>query len=541
MGDEDARALEGQVFASRYQMERLVGAGAMGRVYRARHVRVRRTYAIKLLHPRLLESVKLRKRFQREAEIAGTLHHANIASVVDAGEADGLHFIVMEYAEGPTLAEVMVEGALPAPRALRLLQQLCDGLQHAHDRGLIHRDFKPDNVIVETSREGREVPRIIDFGIAILNDPDDDGDRERLTTAGLVLGTPHYMAPEQARGASIDHRIDLFALGVVSYEMLAGCPPFAGDAAEVVRANLAQPTPPMRDVAPNVDVDPLLEAFTRQLMMKRPENRPPTARAARELLDLIERDRGAAAAALGVTLDVAPVVSARGSARRPVQQTTIETSDTIPVPVISAPIAKLSAPIPVHLTQPEVTELVRAPRRHEIAAWLAIAGSLAMACILVIVATRPDAPAVPVAPPTASGPAVAAIAAATPLTPPAATTAATPPPAPPVATPTPPARTARKPAPSPPPPRPHVLEEPRTRGIDELPSEPSARALLELYVTTGRALRELGDARWPPMTDLWARYRFIRINEALVTASRRADTERALNDLMRDIAAVRPR
>jgi len=517
--------LEGQLFATRYQVERLVGTGAMGRVYRARHIRVRRTYALKLLHPRMLDDEKLRKRFQHEAEIAGTLRHPNVAGVVDAGEHEGLHFMVMEYADGPTLGELLADGPLPAPRALRLLQQLCDGLAHAHDRGLVHRDFKPDNVIIETASDGREVPRIIDFGIAILFDPEAAGieQQERLTTAGLVLGTPHYMAPEQARGGPIDHRVDLFALGVLSFEVLCGCPPFDGDTAEVVRANLSQPTPPMSEVAPHVDVDPLLEAWTRKLMSKRASDRPATARAARELLDLIERDRPAAAEALGVRGETAAVVAAplRNSNRRIAKQTTIERSDTIPIPA-------------TQVEEPDFTEQVRVPNRSRLAAWIAIACALVMAAAVVIVALRPEAPRPAPAPVTAP-PAPPVVAAPLPPPPPPPTAAPAPELVPPPAIASRPAAPVAKSPPAP------AVQQPIAPIRDEAPMEPSSRALLDEYVATGRALRELGDARWPPMTDLWARYRYIRINEAISTAERRSQTQRQLRELQRDIAAVKPR
>jgi len=519
--------LEGQLFASRYQVEKLVGSGAMGRVYRARHVRVRRTYALKLLHPRMLDDEKLRKRFQNEAEIAGTLRHPNVAGVVDAGEHEGLHFMVMEYADGPTLGEVLVDGPLPAPRALRMLQQLCDGLAHAHERGLVHRDFKPDNVIIETASDGREVPRIIDFGIAILFDPEAAGieQQERLTTAGLVLGTPHYMAPEQARGGPIDHRVDLFALGVLSFEVLCGCPPFEGDTAEVVRANLSQPTPPMSEVAPHVEVDPLLEAWTRKLMSKRASDRPATARAARELLDLIERDRPAAATALGLSPETAAIVASRRSSRRIAKQTHIEQSDTIPIPA-------------TQVDEPVVTDIVRIPRRSRLAAWIAIGCALAMAALLVIVALWPDRARPAPAPAVASAQPIAPVVAAAAAPPPAIDPPA-PGPAPAPAAPAasiarrPTAPVAKSPAPA--------VQQPIAPVTGEAPAEPSSRALLDEYVATGRALRELGDARWPPMTDLWARYRYIRINEAIATAERRSTTARQLRELQRDIAAVKPR
>ena len=302
-GEDVVDSLIGRVLGSRYRVEALLGKGAMGAVYRARHVKLGRPFAVKVLHERLLVDPKLRKRFEREAELAGKLHHINVIGVVDVGETeDGIHFMVMEFAEGRTLGS-LVDGPMESARAINLAQQLCDGLQHAHEHGLIHRDFKPENIIVEKDRFGHERPRIVDFGIAILRDDADDPEKkDRLTTAGLVLGTPHYMAPEHAMGAGIDHRIDLFALGVIMYELLTGWLPFDGDGVDVARANLIAPTPPMGVRVPGVVVDPLLEAFTRLLMQKKPADRPESAKAARHLLDLVERDRPMAARILGVVL-----------------------------------------------------------------------------------------------------------------------------------------------------------------------------------------------------------------------------------------------
>src|SRR5262245_12208337 len=277
----------------------------MGTVYRARHVKVGRAFAIKVLHPQFLADDKARRRFAREAELAGSLHHPNIVSVVDAGETpDGLRYLVMEFVDGTTLFDLITDAApMPAARVISIVRQLCDGLAHAHERGLIHRDFKTENVIVEAGPGGGDIPKIADFGIAILRDDAASSNPERLTTAGLVLGTPHYMAPEHATGGAIDHRIDLFALGVMCFEMLTGRAPFDGDGVDVARANLLADTPIMSVRVPGLIVDPLLEALTRKLMMKSRDARPPTARAARELVDLIDRNRPAAAAALDIPLD----------------------------------------------------------------------------------------------------------------------------------------------------------------------------------------------------------------------------------------------
>jgi serine/threonine-protein kinase len=299
--------LIGEVLANRYQIEARLGEGAMGSVYKARHVKVGRPFAVKVLHPRLLEDDKTLQRFEREAELAGRLHHPNVIGVVDVGETtDGLRYMVMDFAEGQDLAALLSEAPMPPARIHTLTHQMLEGLYHAHEAGLIHRDFKPENVIVEKDTHGEEVPRIVDFGIAILREGGTSSDGTgRLTTNGLVLGTPHYMAPEQAVNDPIDHRIDLFALGIMVYEMLCGKLPFDGHGAEVARANLLLDPPLIADRVPYLEVDPLLEAFSRRLMAKKRDSRPATAKAARELLDLIKADRNAAAALLNVPLTAA--------------------------------------------------------------------------------------------------------------------------------------------------------------------------------------------------------------------------------------------
>ena len=319
--DSDADdSLIGQTLASRYKIESRIGEGAMGAVYKAKHVKVGRPFAVKVLHVRLLEDRKTLQRFEREAELAGRLRHPNVIGVVDVGELpNGSRYMVMDFADGEDLASLLAEAPMPPARITHLTRQLLEGLYHAHEQGLIHRDFKPENVIVERDSHGAEVPRIVDFGIAILREggegPESPG---RLTTNGLVLGTPHYMAPEQAVADPIDHRIDLFALGIIVYEMLCGKLPFDGSGAEVARANLLLDPPKIADRVPYLLVDPLLEAFSRRLMAKKRDVRPATAKAARELLDLIEKDRNAAAAALGVPLDAArPVLTTQDAAPLP--------------------------------------------------------------------------------------------------------------------------------------------------------------------------------------------------------------------------------
>jgi serine/threonine protein kinase len=292
--------LVGHTFADRYVVEDLLGEGGMGRVYRARHLRMSRRFAIKVLFGDQSANTKMVQRFTHEAEAASRLQHPNLVGVVDFGETDeGLLYLAMDYAAGPDLGLLIHRsGPMPGDRVLAIAAQLCDGLDHAHGRGLVHRDFKPDNIIIESGEHG-DVARICDFGIAVLRE-NDRPTSERLTTDGLVVGTPHYMAPEQSVGDEVDPRTDLFALGVILYEMIAGVLPFAGSPAEVARLHLNVPAPPVARRVPGLAVDPLIEALAMRLMAKRPDDRPQSAREVGDVVRLIRTDRIAAARVLAV-------------------------------------------------------------------------------------------------------------------------------------------------------------------------------------------------------------------------------------------------
>ncbi len=293
------RELVGEIVRGCLVGEQL-GSGAMGAVYRGVHLATDREVAIKALHPHHLDQPQVVERFRREAKLAARLtEHPNVAGVVDFGETieDGRHLIVLELAPGEPLSEILTM-PLPPERIIGLVRQLLRGLEHAHGVGLVHRDLKPDNVIVEW-KDGTEIPRIVDFGIAVLRDPDESYDGGRLTASGQMIGTPLYMAPEQAKCEPFDHRADLFALGVIVYQMLSGKLPFEGTAIEVAIANISRDPPPIEKRSPGSIIDPLLEAFCRKLMARPLDQRFPNARTALDVLELIATDRTTAGLHLG--------------------------------------------------------------------------------------------------------------------------------------------------------------------------------------------------------------------------------------------------
>jgi hypothetical protein len=234
----------GRVIANRYRIESLVGAGAIGAVYKASHVDLPRTFAIKVLHPHFRADPQLLASFRTEARAASLLDHPNVTVVHDFGEEpDGLVYIVMEYLAGGNLQAVLdEERRLDPRRAIAIMAQVCGALSAAHERGIVHRDVKPDNIMLVPSRddEGRpfEMVKVCDFGIARL----ETGAGQGAASGQWTAGTPEYMAPEQAQGRA-DPRTDVYACGIVLYEMVTGRPPFVGDSPAATLAKHASELP----------------------------------------------------------------------------------------------------------------------------------------------------------------------------------------------------------------------------------------------------------------------------------------------------------
>lgn len=308
----------GSTVAGKYDVEALVGEGSMGRVYRARHAYLSRRFALKVLYADLTADPTMRMRFAQEAEAASRLHHPQVISVVDFGRtATGLLYMAMDYAEGPSLAEVVEQrGPLGDTRTLGILQQLAEGLAHAHDQGLVHRDLKPDNVVLARQGEG-ETALILDFGLAIS--VDEQQPSPRLTARGLVIGTPAYMAPEQIRQQPVDHRADLFALGMLTYVMLAGAPPFDGNSIATAASIASQPIPRVSERNPAVQVSPALENLLLRLLEKHPGDRPGSAAEVLDALAAVRRmhdrpmlDLGVAVGASDLSIDLGSRAPAEG-------------------------------------------------------------------------------------------------------------------------------------------------------------------------------------------------------------------------------------
>jgi predicted ATPase/tRNA A-37 threonylcarbamoyl transferase component Bud32 len=260
------------ILNQRYRLDEELGRGSMGIVYCAHDLLLEREVLVKLLNESRLDEAG-KERLLREARAMAKLDHPNIISVHDASEVDGVPFIIMQYFPGKNLHEI---GSLPLPQALEIVTQVCRALEHAHSQGIIHRDVKPENVIVAQEDE-HWIARLTDFGLARSL-------ASRKTAEGTIVGTVFYMAPEQAMGQSVDARADLYALGVMLYELVSGRLPFEGDdALAVISQHIhAEPTPPG---SLNVDITPALEALILRLLSKRPEDRPASAAEVRNALE----------------------------------------------------------------------------------------------------------------------------------------------------------------------------------------------------------------------------------------------------------------
>jgi serine/threonine-protein kinase len=259
----------------RYTVVSLLGEGGMGKVYLAQHVILGKRMAIKVLHDEYSRQEEVVKRFQQEAIAASQIGQENIVNVTDFGRtAEGALFFVMEELQGESLASaIRSQGAFTAERALPILAQVCRALAAAHARGIIHRDLKPENVVLTQKEDRPDFVKVLDFGISKVGASEQR--QEKLTRMGTVMGTPEYMAPEQAAGTKVDHRVDIYSLGVMAYEMMTGSLPFMGDnpLAILIKHQSSPPEPP-RKRRPDLGIGEDIEAIILKCLAKVPDGRP---------------------------------------------------------------------------------------------------------------------------------------------------------------------------------------------------------------------------------------------------------------------------
>jgi serine/threonine-protein kinase len=313
-------SLVGSTLSGRYLIERLIGEGGMGAVYQAEHTHMRKRLAVKVLHPEMSRMSEVVQRFEREAMAAAHIDHPNVAAATDFGKLDdGSFFLVLEYVEGKSLREAQGEGRLELGRALHIARQIASALGRAHALGIVHRDLKPENVMLVTRDADPDFVKVLDFGIAKVPVGALGGDTasnkapgQVLTQLGMVYGTPEYMAPEQALGQDVDLRADLYALGVMTFEMITGNRPFEhASKVTLLGMHVTAPIPSMAERAPDANVPPEVEAIVTRLLAKEATARFADARELVDALDAVEANL----AARGRIAMPLPPTSMQGSPR----------------------------------------------------------------------------------------------------------------------------------------------------------------------------------------------------------------------------------
>jgi eukaryotic-like serine/threonine-protein kinase len=260
--------LIGSVMDGRYRIEQRIGDGGMGVVYRATHVALKKPFALKVIRADRSTDPNIVQRFLREARAASGIGHPNIVNINDFGtNEDGSAYLAMEFLDGVTLAQAMQDGPIPFARALEIFIQIAGALEAAHEQGIVHRDLKPENIMVMRAGKQNEFVKVLDFGIAKVKNA-----AAKITQTGLVFGTPHYMSPEQAAGQPVDHRSDIYSLGVIMYQVLAGELPFAAETLmALMTKHMFEPAPSLRDGGHTVPSS--LDAIVGRCLQKKPELR----------------------------------------------------------------------------------------------------------------------------------------------------------------------------------------------------------------------------------------------------------------------------
>ena len=316
-GPEDP--LLGRVLSERYRILRKLGEGGMGVVYLAEHVVIEKKIALKVLFPDLTRRADLVQRFIQEAKSASRIGHENVIDITDFGQSpEGYVFIAMEYLSGQDLGQLLKSaGSLPWARAQPIIVQIVKALRAAHERGIIHRDMKPENIFIIPRDDGREFVKVLDFGIAKVMGLDEDV--PRLTCTGMIFGTPEYMSPEQAQGQPVDHRVDIYAVGCIMFHVLTGRVPFKADSFMGILSKHMMEAPESPR-ALNPAIDPAIEAVILRAMQKDPAKR---FQSMRELLQALSPAAGDFSGAISAAqvhtaprsavLSVSPPVTAEGN------------------------------------------------------------------------------------------------------------------------------------------------------------------------------------------------------------------------------------
>jgi serine/threonine-protein kinase len=390
--------LIGRVINDRFKISALIARGGMGKVYRAEQAPLGRVCAIKVLNPNYAgeHDPEFHKRFFLEASIASKLTHPNTVTIFDYGKTeDDIYYMAMEYLEGHTLHRAIREaGHFPEERAAHVARQICRALREAHSLGVIHRDLKPANIFLVEHGDETDFVKVLDFGL--VKNVSGDGKGEDLTQTGLFMGSPKYMAPEQIRGDKVDARTDIYALGIIMYEMITGKVPFdRPNSVNILMAHVNEDAPALRQMNPNVNVSPAIEDTVARCMAKDPDQR---FRSMDEVLAALKRVGGGTLTATisGVGTGEYRALSGSGSGPQATNANGISGSN----PAFLSPSASDPGSIPSPLAVPSDSPAAGAPLMSQPPSKsgskgmlvAAVVGALAIAGIIGYVALRPSKP-----------------------------------------------------------------------------------------------------------------------------------------------------
>ena len=364
----------GTTISGRYQVEKQLGEGGMGAVYLVQHTAMRKRFALKVLNSKTAQLPEMVARFEREAMAAAHVEHPNITVAVDFGKTDdGALYLVLEYLEGQRLRDA-IAGPLELRRALHIARQIASALERSHELGVIHRDLKPENIMLVSRQGDRDFVKVLDFGLAKVAtlEPGTKAPAQALTKHGTIFGTPKYMAPEQCVGGAVDGRADLYALGLILFEMLTGVQAFAGqDALRTITLQLTAPTPSMKVVAPAVTVPASLEAVVQRLTEKQPESRYKSATEVLSALAQVAEKEGLLAQ-VGTTTPPglqAPPVTSSSSGGKTINSVDVLSEEPLRAAEVFTPAAKDldSAPVAKEIPGHSPLPLLRAEASIEAA------------------------------------------------------------------------------------------------------------------------------------------------------------------------------
>jgi serine/threonine protein kinase len=403
--------LIGRVINDRFKINALIARGGMGKVYRAEQAPLGRVCAIKVLNPNYAgeHDPEFHKRFFLEASIASKLTHPNTVTIFDYGRTeDDIYYMAMEYLEGHTLHRAIREaGHFPEERAAHIARQICRALREAHSLGVIHRDLKPANIFLVEHGDETDFVKVLDFGL--VKNVSGDGKAEDLTQTGLFMGSPKYMAPEQIRGDKVDARTDIYALGIIMYEMITGKVPFdRPNSVNILMAHVNEDAPPMRQMNPSINLSPAIEETVGRAMAKDPDQR---FRSMDEVLAALKRVGGGALTATISGVGTGEYRSLAGSGSGPqvtngAASLQSGSSPSFLSPNTTSDPGSIPSPLAVPSDSPAAGAplMSQPPGRSGSKGMLvaAVVGALAIAGIIGYVALRPTKPAGPIAsvPPT---------------------------------------------------------------------------------------------------------------------------------------------